>query len=251
MCTVTIIPLLDPEGRAIGMRLATNRDESRQRPAAEPPRVHERTSGRSIWPIDPVGGGTWIGVNEAGVIATLLNRNDGSPGPTVATRSRGAIVPLALEHETAGDAAQRIAEIDAREFLPFTAVFVDRRHLVRVAANGERVALDVQPWRSQPEMLTSSGLGDALVETPRRRLFEGWFGAAPSGWAAEQDAFQRHRWPERPHLSVNMSRPDARTVSLTIVEVSGGSADLAYWDPFPQGPSEPVRCSIALRGAPR
>jgi len=50
--------------------------------------------------------------------------------------------------------------------------------------------------------------------------------------AATQDRFHAHSWPDRPELSVLMSRADARTVSITAVEVLPGhglpSVTMAY-----------------------
>ena len=51
-----------------------NRDERRDRRAATPPAVHRLQHRTAIYPVDPVGGGTWIGVNDAGLAAALLNR---------------------------------------------------------------------------------------------------------------------------------------------------------------------------------
>jgi hypothetical protein len=43
-----------------------------------------------------------------------------------------------------------------------------------------------------------------------------------------QDAFHRHAWPDQLHLSVCMSRADARTVSRTCVELDSQSARMTY-----------------------
>jgi hypothetical protein len=43
--------------------------------------------------------------------------------------------------------------------------------------------------------------------------------AAAGGPAVAQDAFHHHQWPGRGELSVLMSRADARTVSITTVEI--------------------------------
>jgi hypothetical protein len=74
---------------------------------------------------------------------------------------------------------------------------------------------------------TSSGLGDAVVAGPRRTLFQRTFNH-PYDPRVAQDLFHRHQWPGREAISVNMRRPDARTVSQTIVEVRDGSVTLAY-----------------------
>jgi hypothetical protein len=78
-------------------------------------------------------------------------------------------------------------------------------------------------------LFTSSGLGDALVEGPRRRLFERLVLGAEDSWLDGQSRFHRHRWPGQPELSVWMERPDARTVSRSVIDVaSNGEIDFFY-----------------------
>jgi len=251
MCTVTIIPLVDSSGELVGLRLATNRDESRRRPPAEPPRYHERAGLRGIWPIDPAGGGTWVGVNESGLVTTLLNRNDGSPRPTRAARSRGEIVPMLLEQRDVSGAARILAQISAAEFLPFTIVATDGRTLLHGAADGGAVRISKEAHGLKPLMFTSSGLGDALVEPPRRRLFDGWFGDDPNEWKRLQDAFHRHRWPDATHLSVCMCRDDARTVSLTTIEVGPSIAQMSYCGYSHDESGDSLNYELPLHGAAR
>ena len=76
-------------------------------------------------------------------------------------------------------------------------------------------------------MLTSSGLGDHLVEGPRHDLFDKGFNGS-TDWVASQDRFHAHRWLEHPKLSVCMSRTDASTVSRTIIELRSAHASLTY-----------------------
>jgi hypothetical protein len=61
MCTVTVIPL------SFGIRVACNRDESRERPAAMSPELRIFGGNQALLPIDPTGGGTWIAASEAGL----------------------------------------------------------------------------------------------------------------------------------------------------------------------------------------
>jgi hypothetical protein len=81
-------------------------------------------------------------------------------------------------------------------------------------------------------MLTSCGLGDHLVQTPRRELFEA-FVRSGAMTAQVQDAFQQHRWSDRPHVSVRMNRGDARTVSYTVIELGPAAARVWYHDLSP------------------
>ena len=76
-------------------------------------------------------------------------------------------------------------------------------------------------------MFTSSGLGDELVESPRRELFDRMitFGECSR---QRQDEFHRHSWPDRPYLSVCMRRTDAATRSYTVIETWPGGASMRH-----------------------
>ncbi len=241
MCTVSVLPLLDPSGVLAGVRIVSNRDELRTRAPSSPPswrRVRfdpaRPTAGgmsgeretRAIWPMDIEAGGTWIGASRDGLVLSLLNLN--LPGtPAGAGRvSRGLIIPSLIG---APDVADAIAALDAMplpDFDPFRLVAIgahasERTPRVAEASwDGRRLRLS---WHAlAPMCFASSGLGDHLV-TPRIALFESMVierGATP----ALQDEFHGHRWPDRPEISVLMSRGDARTVSITSVEVAGGTS---------------------------
>lgn len=182
-----------------------------------------------MWPRDPVGGGTWIGVNDAGLIVTLLNGNpDGGWDPAeampgVVLRSRGSIAPAMLEAEDAASAVGWLERQAAGGSLS------DVRHFRVVAADRDRTIdavwdldrLIVTDRGPGPVWYGSSGLGDSVV-APRGPLFEEMVAGDPT--AAHQDAYHRHRWADRSHVSVLMAREAARTVSITEVEVGDGSA---------------------------
>jgi hypothetical protein len=243
MCTVTAFgafPRGEP-GRPL-LRLACNRDELRTRPAAWPPEVHDCGLRRAAYPIDPASGGTWIGVNDAGLILTLLNVN---PRPAdelraAATRplaSRGGLVPALLACTTSAEAAERSARFAAANYPPFRLVGLDARSCFDAYSDGDELRIRQASVGDEPLFFTSSGLGDALVEAPRRALFVEMF--APGGdRIAQQTAFHRQRWPDRPHLSVCMSRDEARTVSYTCVEVWPNRVALTYHPDAPDLPAE-------------
>ncbi len=68
MCTLSIAP--DGLG---GFNLVSNRDESRNRSSATLPQCHRERGYRVLMPIDPQGGGSWIGLSDEGRAACLLN----------------------------------------------------------------------------------------------------------------------------------------------------------------------------------
>jgi hypothetical protein len=223
MCTVTIVP------HAGGVRLVCNRDERLARLPALPPQV-QRVGGRvAAFPVDPVGGGTWIGVNDARVIVTLLNRTVAARGTGSARRprSRGEIVRSLLADATVAAVMARAAVVDAWEYEPFELVVTDGTEVGIVSSDGVGLRLALSPLES-PQLFTSSGLGDALVEAPRRALFERMVVRAPGSALEGQRRFHRHRWRRRPHVSVCMSRIDAATVSRTCVDVTPRGWRLIY-----------------------
>jgi uncharacterized protein with NRDE domain len=223
MCTVTIVPYHD------GFRLVCNRDEQRDRRAATPPAVHRLQHGTAIYPVDPVGGGTWIGVNDAGLAAALLNRTIDSavlPGCTP-LRSRGLIIPNLLGCRSLTDALEIAEGLDPAQFDLFRLVLVQRMAAVVLTSDG--LALSVQTMSlSRPLMLTSSSLGDAVVEAPRRRLFERLVLKNDGAWLAAQTRFHAHQWRSCADISVTMERQAARTVSRTWISVTSHASELCY-----------------------
>ena len=240
MCTVTVVP-----GRE-AIRLACNRDELRSRPAALPPRIERFGPRRAVLPVDPTSGGTWVAANDAGLVLTLLNVNPGNGLATSAARlSRGKIIPALLHADTPLSAAFSALDLDPAQYAPFRLVLVSRRAAVAVHSDGARIRLVWRTGLPSPQFFTSSGLGDQAVEGPRRQLF-GEFFDRPGDRLAQQEAFHRHRWPDRPHLSVCMDRQDARTVSHTVVSLGPDRITLAYYPDAPDRPAETLTLTLPI-----
>jgi hypothetical protein len=227
MCTVTIVPYSD------GFRLVSNRDERLDRPAAAAPTVHQLPCTTAIYPVDPVGGGTWIGVNEAGLAAALLNRTIDSAAARdcMPPRSRGLIIPHLLGCRSLIEALEIAEGLDPAQFDLFRVVLVQRMAAVVLISDGITLSFETIGL-SRPLMLTSSSLGDAVVEVPRRRLFERLVSKKKKGaWVAAQTRFHAHRWRSRGDISVTMQLPATRTVSRTCIAVTSRATYIRY-DPL-------------------
>jgi hypothetical protein len=221
MCTVSVVPAPD------GFRLIANRDERRARPPALPPRAHWCGDWRAVWPIDPQGGGTWTAVNEVGLAAALLNRR--TPSRAAGGRwltTRGVLVPRVMNAGDLQAALDRLAwTVRIPAFAPFSLLLVWRDSYAVATYDGE-----LQVTRAQlrvPIMLTTSSLGDEVVDGPRSELFTRMVVSSDRPFR-DQRCFHAHQWAERPHVSVRMSRPDAATVSVTSISVGRGDVRLAY-----------------------
>src|ERR1700722_9048122 len=121
MCTVVV--LIRPR-HAWPLVLAANRDEMLDR-AWDPPAEHWPERPGIIAGRDRAAGGTWMGVNRAGVVAAVLNRPR-SLGPAAGKRSRGELPLLALEHRSADAAAAALGALDAGAWRSFNLVLTDR-----------------------------------------------------------------------------------------------------------------------------
>lgn len=220
MCTVSIVPAAD------GCRVVCNRDERSTRPVARPPRVWPTDVSWATYPQDPVSGGTWIGVNDDGLVVALLNGTATQDGPRLSSQSRGSIVPTLLACVSIAQAVNAYGALDVRRFEPFRIVMAHRSTAAVISGDPARSPAEIFPL-VKPVMFTSSLLGDAVVARPRRRLFEQLV-LADDDWLRGQFRFHRHQWTRRPEISVQMAREDAATVSRTTIHVTSRAIDVEY-----------------------
>lgn len=220
MCTVSIVPLNG------GGRIVCNRDERRTRPAACSPRAWPTEVSWATYPCEPASGGTWIGVNDDGLVGALLNRTRTPGAERRPLRSRGLIVPALLACPSIDRALRVAQDIDSREFEPFRLVLAQRSMVAVLTTDPAPSSVEIFPLAG-PVMFTSSSLGDALVEAPRRALFERLVIGATDRLCG-QFRFHRHQWTERPDISVQMERDDAATLSRTTIDATSRAIDLWY-----------------------
>lgn len=145
--------------------LAANRDEMIDR-RWRPPARHWPERPRSVAGLDEQAGGSWLGLNDDGVVAAVLNRQ-GSLGAAADKRSRGDLVLQALDHVTAEAAAGAIAGIDALAYRPFNLVVADRGTVIWLRNEAERGPGQVERFAvpTGVSLLTERELND--TESPR------------------------------------------------------------------------------------
>jgi hypothetical protein len=160
------------------------------------------------------------------------------------------IVPSLLAAETIDEALDLAGGIDVTQFPPFRVLALSADSFLIASSDGASLMLSEPAPLQSPILLTSSGLGDHLVEHPRRDLFDRMLSDTPDPLAA-QDRFHKHHWSDKPHLSVLMSRPDARTVCRCEVDLFPDSIVLSHSnlsDQLVVG-SPATRFDLSLRGA--
>ncbi|MEW6488909.1 MAG: NRDE family protein [Thermodesulfobacteriota bacterium] len=119
MCTLHLFFQVFPEEPVL---FAANRDEILDRAWRGPELL---SSVPRIWgPRDLAAGGTWMGVNEAGVLVSLANHEGTLRRDSASLCSRGAVVLETLRHGTAEE-ARRFAEWAAPACKAYTLLVAD------------------------------------------------------------------------------------------------------------------------------
>ncbi len=115
--------------------VAANRDEQYDRPSLPPTLL--ATTPKIIAGKDLRAGGTWLGVNETGLVTGILNRHfDGQNSVAAGARSRGLLCMDLLERSSVVGANELI-QTDRFRYNPFTLLFADRTDAF-VAYNDEQ-----------------------------------------------------------------------------------------------------------------
>jgi uncharacterized protein with NRDE domain len=180
MCTVVV--LVRPR-HAWPVVLVANRDERVDR-AWDPPSAWWREYPDIIAGRDRTAGGTWMGINDHGMTAAVLNR-PGSLGPAAGKRSRGELPLLALAEASRADAVNTIVSVDAGLWRGFNLVIADRTgaSFIRGADYGRPTA---QRLPRGVSMITAHDPND--MESPRVARHLARFRAAaapePHNWEA-------------------------------------------------------------------
>lgn len=125
--------------------VVANRDEQLDRASSPPfvwPARPSASSANSALPFvaprDDVAGGTWLGVNAAGVFVAVTNRY---LGPKDDTRvSRGTLVTDALARGSARAIHEAMATVPASRHNGFHLVYADERDVLATASNGTHIA---------------------------------------------------------------------------------------------------------------
>jgi hypothetical protein len=193
MCTLIILRRPDHVWPVI---IGANRDEMIGRPAASPAR-HWPDRPEVVAGLDRLAGGSWLGVNDWGVAAAILNRQ-GSLGPAPGQRSRGELVLEALDHPDAVAAAEALSHLDSEAYRTFNLIVADNRDgfWLRHAGSGQ---VEVHPIAEGLSIIASGDLNE-LVH--RRLEF-----AEPLFRAAAPPDPDREEWGEWERLLSNDESP--------------------------------------------
>ena len=183
MCTLVI---LRRPGHRWPVLIGANRDEMIDRPS-KPPGRHWPDRPEVVAGLDVLAGGSWLGINDWGVAAAVLNRQ-GSLGPSPDRRSRGELVLEALDHADANAAAEALSYVDPEAYRTFNLIVADESHGFWLRhAGGPRIEL--KPLKDGLSMIAAGDLDDLATRRLELALpaFRAWPTPDPdhddwSGW---------------------------------------------------------------------
>jgi hypothetical protein len=208
MCTLIV---LRRPGNEWPLLVAGNRDEMRDR-AWSPPGRHWGDRPEVVAGLDRLGGGSWFGLNDSGVVAAVMNR-EGTLGPEPGKRSRGELVLLALDHPEAATGAQALADLDPKAYRPFNLFVGDPTSAFWLRHTGAGAGIEVFEVGPGFHMLTARDLDDPGAARIRIHLPRFRQAAVPDplagNWAAWQSLLGDRYYSQHdgPHAALNLEFP--------------------------------------------
>lgn len=207
-----------------------NRDERHSRKPGNGPKIDTKNGVQFISPTDGDFGGTWIGVNEYGCVFALLNFYP-NPIPQLPDNkiSRGFIIPTVACATSEELCKNELQNLDHSRFEPFEFLFLDsllNGFIARWDGNSLSFRNDLD---SELPLSSSSFVTSEIVKYRR-----GYFRKLRKSDAYSSDMeLQEHFHFARPHSDKAwnplMWRPEARTVSISEIEINPNEIQFRYF----------------------
>lgn len=223
MCTVTYIP------RELGtFTLTHSRDESIKRVIASPPMKRMIGGVKHLFPVDPAGMGTWIGIAENGRAAGLLN--GGKTGHTHAPpykHSRGLIIPAYFNYS---GFMEFYENYDFEGLEPFTLLAFEDGKIYEAVLDETGISFRELP-ADKPFIYSSSTLYSDKTRSNRNiRFLEWYFTGREIGRDAIFTLHKKFNFEDEADKSKVPPGHILRTVSITSVVHERESISMDYLD---------------------
>ena len=166
--------------------IGANRDENLSR-AFESPDYHWPDYPDVIGGWDSLAHGSWFAINQNGVMAAVLNREN-ALGPHKNKRSRGELTLEALTYADASAAAESLAMINPNAYAPFNMVIADNTYACWLKHDGSG-KIQVSEIPEGYSMITARDRND--YDMPRIRTYLPRFQTVP---APEPDSGDWRDW---------------------------------------------------------
>lgn len=206
-----------------------NRDEQRSRAHATGFKYHKLAKHQAYYPIDPQGGGTWLGVNDKKLTIALLNQNPLTFKKGMrAYRSRGVLIPQLLSASSSQQVAEHLSHMELNDFPPFKILTIDSRlQISSLYWNAAELTLEQE---TLPHISSSSSVNEESAKSYRKQKFQEFLSGRETFSREDCASFLKRSEVGYEGLSVLMSRDDAHTVSTTLLMVNKDSTQLSHYD---------------------
>jgi uncharacterized protein with NRDE domain len=217
MCLIALLYRVVKDAPVI---VGANREEFYAR-GGEPPRLHPDPT-PWVGGFDPLGGGTWLGVNAHGLLVAVTNRF--KTDVPIPRRSRGTLVRELLRHKDAAAATEEATQRLQTEPYDGCNLLVVGAAQATVLQAGD--GLRVQPLPPGLHVIANRDLNDEADDRVQHVLH--WLSArryfSPAdGLHALQEVCAQHE-PEHPPISLHLETRG--TVSSSLLVLRGDPVDL-------------------------
>ncbi len=222
MCTVTFIP------NGNGFHFTSSRDEQAGRPIALFPAFDLINGFRMLYPKDPLGGGSWIVVNEYGHLGVLLNgaiKAHHSEPPYI--KSRGLVLLDLISNISPADAFE---EMNFNGIEPFTFILFENKNLYSCRWDGTMKWLESLSSQ-KPHIWSSVTLYNPTAVRKRENWFNEWLSEHPYPGTLDIIHFHQKGGDGDPFNDILMNRDhQVFTNSISSVRLSCDKASFRYLD---------------------
>ena len=224
MCTVTLVKV---DQQTI---ITMNRDEAITRLESQP-RMHALSNDVYCWyPVDEDSNGTWFGVNNHGLVLSILNFYQ-AHNPS-AFESRGQLIPHLLKCTNIVAVIRALKHLQLAHFSPFTLLIYQHGTLHKCCWNGAYL----QQWDeclTTSYFITSSSIDIAAVTAWRSCAFtEHLHNNSVLNSQAMID-FHFMVCQENPSFGVNMTRKGRHTKSISQLVLVPEKVQVSYYTRLP------------------
>lgn len=223
MCTVTYIP----SGTAV--YLTSNRDEKPTRSKALTPQITMLKNGEQfLFPQDPDGGGSWIGLKANGDAAVLLNGAFVAHLPKPPYKKSRGLIFLQVIQST--EPLQAFRQLNLCGIEPFTAVLFINKKLHECRWDGaDKFEKELNPKAAY--IWSSATLYDREMQLLRQVWFDEFLRRNPQPDGEGVLHFHRYGGNGDPAIDIQMNRQGkVKTVSITSLFISNAERRLSYFD---------------------
>jgi hypothetical protein len=190
-----------------------------------PPGRHWPDRPEVVAGLDVLAGGSWLGINDWGVAAAVLNRH-GSLGPAADRRSRGELVLEALDHADAVAAAEALSYLDPGAYRTFNLIVADERDAFWLRHAGG-IRIEAHPLKEGLSIIAGGDIDD--LGTRRLQLalpaFRDWPAPDPDigEWSAWESLLGSTRAPpgEPATAAMRFQTNGYGTISSALIALPG------------------------------